>query len=125
LFQAITRMINPARTRMSVQLPLPYIRPFGSKCFAGGFTPLSLFGLQSRGLTGTGVSAGVSRTLNGGIAGPNAILCAKHPKGKNSRPAKAGPLLTTDPLPLTQKEVKWSTRSRYLSQKLDQFSTFV
>src|SRR5207245_447898 len=36
LFQYIPRSINPAGTQMSVQLPLPYIRPFGSKCFAGG-----------------------------------------------------------------------------------------
>src|SRR2546425_5505200 len=36
LFQEIARAIKPAGTQMSVELPLPYIRPFGSKCFAGG-----------------------------------------------------------------------------------------
>src|SRR5882672_714404 len=36
LFHEIARAIKPAGTRMSVELPLPYIRPFGSKCFAGG-----------------------------------------------------------------------------------------
>src|SRR6266566_6190049 len=36
LFQAIVRTIKPAGTQRSARLPLPYIRPFGSKCFAGG-----------------------------------------------------------------------------------------
>jgi hypothetical protein len=34
---------------------------------------------------------------------PDAILCSKLPKRKNSRPATAGPSLTTDPLSLAQK----------------------
>src|SRR6266566_5918240 len=36
LFQAIVGTIKPAGTQRSARLPLPYIRPFGSKCFAGG-----------------------------------------------------------------------------------------
>ena len=87
---------------MLVQLPLPYIRPFGSKCFAGGL-------LHFR---GSGFKAGdlLEPESPPASAAPSmemfpAILCSKLPKRKNSRPATAGPSLTTDPLSLTQKRL--------------------
>src|SRR3989441_2106550 len=61
LFQYIPRSINPAGTQMSVQLPLPYIRPFGSKCFAGGLLHFRGSGFKAGDLLETGSSAGISR----------------------------------------------------------------
>jgi hypothetical protein len=65
--------------------------------FRGRLAPLSRFGLQSRGLTGTDSSAGFRRPLGGGAAAPNSILWSKHPKGKNSCPARGGTLADNRP----------------------------
>jgi len=90
---------------MLVQLPLPYIRPFGSKCFAGGLLHFRGSGFKAGDLLepeSPPASAAPSMEV---YPAPDAILCSKHPKGKNSRPATAGPSLTTDPLSLTQKRL--------------------
>src|SRR6266446_7393112 len=104
LFQAIVRTIKPAGTQMSARLPLPYIRPFGSKCFAGGLLHFRGSGFKAGDLlepASPPASAAPSMEVS---PAPDDILCSKHPKGKNSCPATAGPSLTTDPLSLTQKK---------------------
>jgi hypothetical protein len=88
---------------MLVQLPLPYIRPFGSKCFAGGSLHFRGSGFKAGDLLepeSPPASAASSMEMFPAL---DAILCSKLPKRKNSRPATAGPSLTTDPLSLTQK----------------------
>src|SRR5467141_2542469 len=90
---------------MLVQPPLPYIRTFGSKCFAGGLLHFRGSGFKAGDLLepeSPPASAAPSMEV---YPAPDAILCSKHPKGKNSRPATAGPSLTTDPLSLTQKRL--------------------
>src|SRR6266852_8347837 len=90
--------------QMSVQLPLPYIRPFGSKCFAGGLLHFRGSGFKAGDLLEP-VSPPASAAPSVEVSpAPDDILCSKHPKGKNSCPATAGPSLTTDPLSLTQKK---------------------
>src|SRR5258706_8504476 len=64
--------------------------PIRVEMFRGRATPLSWFGPQSRGLIGTGFPAGVNLTSTETQLAPNAILCSKHPKGKNPHPARAG-----------------------------------
>src|SRR5467141_3874588 len=108
---------------MLVQPPLPYIRPFGSKCFAGGLLHFRGSGFKAGDLLepeSPPASAAPSMEV---YPAPDAILCSKHPKGKNSRPATAGPSLTTDPLSLTQKKVKWSAGNRHLRHKLSPSAT--
>jgi len=67
--------------------------------FRGRFAPLSRFGLQRTGLTGTGISGisvGASRTLAGGVASSDAILCSNHPKRKNFPSRSGGTSLATE-----------------------------
>ena len=109
---------------MLVQLLLPYIRAFGSKCFAGGLLHFRGSGFKAGDLLepeSPPASAAPSMEV---YPAPDAILCSKHPKGKNSRPATAGPSLTTDPLSLTQKRLNGQPE-RHLRQKLTPSATSV
>jgi hypothetical protein len=61
--------------------------------FRGRITPLSRFGLQSRGLTGTSISAGFGRFLSGGARGPSCHSMFKTPERKDFPSRQAGPSL--------------------------------
>ncbi len=123
---------------MSVQLPLPYIRPFGSKCFAGGLLHFRGSGFKAgdllepvsppasaAGLTGTGFSAGVSRTLEAGVAGPKCHSMFKTPEREESPSRHGGTLADYRPTFLDAKKVKWSAGNRPSSQKLTPFTASV
>jgi len=76
---------------MSARLPLPYIRPFGSKCFAGGLLHFRGSGFKAGDLlepvSPTASAAPSSQVQPSPVS---SILCSNRPKGKNSTPAKAG-----------------------------------
>jgi hypothetical protein len=73
---------------MSVVLPLPYIRPFASKCFAVGVLQVHGSGFRIGSLLEP-KSPPTSAASQWGVSlAPNAILCLKHPKGKNPHPAR-------------------------------------
>src|SRR5260370_4203648 len=80
---------------MSVVLPLPYIRPFGSKCFAVGLLHVHCSSFRIGGLLELKSPSASAAFLMGASPALCAILCSKHPKGKNPHPARAGPSLTT------------------------------
>src|SRR5260370_36924718 len=79
---------------MSVVLPLPYIRPFGSKCFAVGLLHVHCSGFRIGGLLELKSPSASTAFLMGASPTLGAILCSKHPKGKNPHPAMPGPTLT-------------------------------
>src|SRR6266852_1192740 len=73
------------------------------KMFRGRFAPLSRFGPQSRGLTGTGISAGISSTLGGRVAGPKCHSMFKTPERKEFPSRHSQTLADNRPFSLTQK----------------------
>src|SRR5437870_11726225 len=81
--------------------------------FRGRFAPLSRFGLQSRGLTGTGISTGVSRTP----CPVSSILCSNRPKGKNSSPAKAES--DNRPFLFDASNSQWSAQHQHFLRETD------
>jgi len=86
---------------MSCLLPLPYIRPCGTKCFAGGLLHFRGPGFEAEDLQEPHLRLGPRLAVVD-------ILCSKLRKGKIYRPAKAGRPLTTDPFHWTQKGAKCS-----------------
>jgi len=106
----------PLETQTSVPLPLPYIRPFGSKCFAGGFAPVSRFGLQSKELTGTGCSAGISHPQDGGTASSNLHSMFKTPERKEFPSHQAGALADSRPIMFDAKNGQMVSRNQSLPQ---------
>src|SRR6266567_3012358 len=90
--------------------------------FRGRTSPHSRFGLQNRGLTGTEIHRHQPHPRWGASLAPYAILCLKHPKGKNPHPARMGRSLITDPFSWTQKKVKWSaSKAAFLARNRSPF----
>src|SRR5207245_3852089 len=85
--------------------------------FRGRTTPLSRFGPQNKRLTGAKFPVASAAYPVGALPAPYAILCSKHPKGKNPHPARAGDSLTTDLLSWTRREPKWSARKMHFRQE--------
>ena len=88
---------------MSVVLPLPYIRPFRSKCFAGGLLHTHGSCFSTGGLLELESPPASAASPIGASLAPYAILCLKHPKGKNPHPASAGTLADNRPTLLDAK----------------------
>src|SRR5260370_16927637 len=104
---------------MSVQLPLPYIRPFGSKCFAGGLLHFRGSGFKARDLQEP-ASPAPSAAPCGSAARPIPFYVQNTRKERILVPPGAGLLLTTDPLFLTQKK---ANHKQKFSQNLRRFHT--
>jgi hypothetical protein len=85
---------------MLIRLPLPYIRPLGSKCFAGGYSTLAVragsYWNRNHGRPPASTPSTEVRLI------PSDILCSKQAKRKNSNPASSGSSLTTDPFDWTR-----------------------
>jgi len=98
---------------VSVQLPLPYIRPVGSKCFAGGLCSTFAVRASKQGTYWNRQLCRASgRPHDRGTASPNPILCSKHEKGKN----QARALADSRPKCLTQRTGKWSVATNHFTQ---------
>ncbi len=90
---------------MSVVLPLPFIRPFGSKCFAGGLLHIHSSGFRTRGLLEL-KSIGISRIPDGCVAGPTCHSMFKTPERKESSSRKGGTLADNRPILLDAEKGK-------------------
>ncbi len=106
---------------MSARLPLPYIRPFGSKCFAGGLLHFRGSGFKAGDLLEP-VSPPASAAPSSQVqpSPVSSILCSNRPKGKNSSPAippNRDP--TTDPYLLDARNSKWSAQHQHFLREPD------
>jgi hypothetical protein len=81
-------------------LPLSYIRPFGSKCFAGGLLHVRGSGLEAKDLQEP-PTVGMPGILDGGMADPACHSMFKTAERKDFSPAVAELSPTTDPPFLT------------------------
>jgi hypothetical protein len=83
---------------MPVQLLLPYIRPCGSKCFAGDLLHFRGSGFKAGDLQEPALPSVFAASSGGIRPAPHTILCSKRPKGKNSHyHPRGGHSLTADP----------------------------
>src|SRR5580704_1823933 len=78
-----------AGTLVLVVLPLSYIRPFGSKCFAGGLLHVRGSGLEAKDLQEP-PTVGMPGILDGGMADPACHSMFKTAERKDLLPAVAG-----------------------------------
>jgi hypothetical protein len=105
---------------MPVRLPLPYIRQFGSKCFAGGSLHSRGAVFQGTGLTGTGISGnspGASRTLSGRVAGSRCHFMFKTPERKEFPSRPGGTLANNRPTLFDARRSQMVSRKRTFSAK--------
>jgi hypothetical protein len=99
---------------MLIRLPLPYIRPLGSKCFAGGYSTLAVragsYWNRNHGRPPASTPSTEVRLI------PSDILCSKQAKRKNSNPASSGSSLTTDPFDWTRGQSNSQPQSAFIAQ---------